>query len=66
LDAGWVNTYDSIYHSTGKFILSSVFDELYNDKDLRFNYGDIAFLNRWWSDSDEDTRKKVKEVVDRG
>jgi hypothetical protein len=65
MDPGWARTMENIYKTTGKSIMESMTDELYNDESLRFNWADNIFLERWWYETTDDMRHKFMTIVER-
>ena len=48
MDAGWVDTYDQLYHERATGIFGSVFKLISERKDLTFTIGDHYFFRRWY------------------
>ena len=57
-DVGWLKTVDEYYYGANntiykagvQYILDSVVEELYLDKNKRFSYVEIGFFSRWWNE----------------
>ena len=65
VDAGWVRTFENIYKNTGKKILDTLTDALYDEEKYKFNWADHIFLERWWQDIDEEKKAKFKAIIER-
>ncbi|XP_032533211.1 lysosomal alpha-mannosidase isoform X1 [Chiroxiphia lanceolata] len=73
-DVGWLKTVDQYYygvrnreqHAGVQYILDSVVAELGADPARRFVYAEVAFLSLWWGQQDEDTRSRVRDLVQQG
>ena len=50
IDAGWIFNMEEVYKTDGEKIITGVTNALFDDEYLRFNFADIAFLERWWRD----------------
>ena len=48
IDAGWMQDMPTLYAAYGRNILNSVTDALFANEDLKFNFADIIFLDKWW------------------
>ena len=49
-----------------RIINDQVVIALNNDKELKFNFADIIFLERWWNDASEDLRNMMRNLVKEG
>jgi len=54
---------EEYYQSQTKHILTSVVDVLIANPTKKFNWADIAFFNRWWTDQTEERQTRVKQLV---
>ena len=64
-DAGWVRTFENIYKNTGLKILNTLTDALYDNERYKFNWADLMFFERWWSEIDENKKSKFKTILKR-
>ncbi|KAK9839362.1 hypothetical protein WJX84_005048 [Apatococcus fuscideae] len=73
-DAGWLKTVDQYYYGSEtkiqlagvEYILDTLVNELWANKDRRFSYGEMAFFSMWWERQDEEIQDRVKQLVDEG
>mmetsp|Transcript_6867 Transcript_6867/g.9466 ORF Transcript_6867/g.9466 Transcript_6867/m.9466 type:complete len:102 (+) Transcript_6867:55-360(+) len=54
LDAGWNDTYDTLYETSAIKLFMSVFELLAKRPDLRYTIGDIAFFQRFYEKNLDD------------
>ncbi|KAN0045322.1 hypothetical protein ACTA71_005699 [Dictyostelium dimigraforme] len=62
-DGGWLQDYDGYYYNVVQYILSGVVNELYLDKEKKFNWVEIGFFSRWWNDQNEEKREIVRNLI---
>ncbi|PIO62550.1 glycosyl hydrolase family 38 protein [Teladorsagia circumcincta] len=67
-DPGWIKTFEEYYHSQTRNILDGMVKHLGEEhqKDMRFIYAEISFLEMWWRDQNDDVRKKVTQLLKDG
>ncbi|KAI3941298.1 hypothetical protein MKW92_019263 [Papaver armeniacum] len=73
-DVGWLKTVDQYYVGSNNSIqgacvqnvLDSLIPALLADKNRKFIYVEMAFLERWWDDQSEEVRSTVKKLVSSG
>ena len=65
-DTGWQVTVDQYYYQSVQYILDTVVEELARNPDRRFIYVEIAFFERWWWEQDNETKSRVKALVENG
>ncbi|KAF2301804.1 hypothetical protein GH714_029449 [Hevea brasiliensis] len=73
-DVGWLKTVDQYYFGGNNSIrgacvqnvLDSVMSALFEDKNRKFIYVEMAFFQRWWRQQSEAMKAKVKELVNSG
>ncbi|KAJ4729554.1 Alpha-mannosidase [Melia azedarach] len=73
-DVGWLKTVDQYYVGANNSIrgacvqnvLDSVISALFEDKNRKFIYVEVAFFQRWWRQQSKTMKVKVKELVDSG
>lgn len=73
-DVGWLKTVDQYYFGGNNSIrgacvqnvLDSVMSALFEDKNRKFIYVEMAFFHRWWRQQSEAMKIKVKELVNSG
>ncbi|KAJ4833502.1 hypothetical protein Tsubulata_007999 [Turnera subulata] len=73
-DVGWLKTVDQYYFGGNNSIrgacvqnvLDSVMSALFEDKNRKFIYVEMAFFQRWWRQQSEAMKIKVKELVNSG
>ena len=73
-DVGWLKTVDEYYYGSEQGIqwagvqwtIDTVVSELSKNPEYRFSIVEMAFLYRWWRNSNEDMRKKLKDLVSNG
>ncbi|KYB25899.1 lysosomal alpha-mannosidase [Tribolium castaneum] len=75
-DVGWLKTYEEYYQGTGQFnsyenagvqyILDSTIEALDLNSERRFIQVETAFFWRWWNDQTNQTRNKVRKLVNNG
>ncbi|KAJ0047951.1 hypothetical protein Pint_16953 [Pistacia integerrima] len=73
-DVGWLKTVDQYYVGANNSIrgacvqnvLDSVISSLFEDKNRKFIYVEMAFFQRWWRQQSEAMKVKVKGLVDSG
>ncbi|KAJ8773047.1 hypothetical protein K2173_028224 [Erythroxylum novogranatense] len=73
-DVGWLKTVDQYYFGGNNTIravcvqnvLDSVMSALFEDKNRKFIYVEMAFFQRWWRQQSESMKIKVKELVNSG
>lgn len=66
VDPGYGLTFDSYYSSKSKYTLNNMVDKLEQYQDLTFQWAEVVFLERWWRDITEDTRERVRALVNGG
>eukprot|EP00257_Ricinus_communis_P013468 XP_015570900.1 alpha-mannosidase At3g26720 [Ricinus communis] len=73
-DVGWLKTVDQYYFGGNNTIrgacvqnvLDSVISSLFEDKNRKFIYVEMAFFQRWWRQQSDAMKVKVKELVNSG
>ncbi|PIO54991.1 glycosyl hydrolase family 38 protein, partial [Teladorsagia circumcincta] len=67
-DPGWIKTFEEYYHSQTRNILDGMVKHLGEEqqKDMRFIYAEISFLEMWWRDQNDDVKKKVIQLLKDG
>ncbi|XP_050232390.1 alpha-mannosidase At3g26720 isoform X1 [Mercurialis annua] len=73
-DVGWLKTVDQYYFGGNNSlrgacvqnVLDSVISSLFEDKNRKFIYVEMAFFQRWWRQQSDAMKVKVKELVDSG
>ncbi|KAK6025180.1 glycosyl hydrolase family 38 protein [Ostertagia ostertagi] len=67
-DPGWIKTFEEYYHSQTRDILDGMVKHLGEEqqKDMRFIYAEISFMEMWWRDQSDDVRKKVTQLLKDG
>lgn len=73
-DAGWLKTVDQYYVGSNnsiqvacvQYILDSLIPALLADKNRKFIYVEMAFLQRWWREQSEGMKSIVKDLVKSG
>ncbi|KAB2064143.1 hypothetical protein E1A91_A09G000700v1 [Gossypium mustelinum] len=73
-DVGWLKTVDQYYFGGNNSIrgacvqnvLDSVISALFDDKNRKFIYVEMAFFQRWWRQQSNAKKIKVKELVNSG
>ncbi|KAH7518968.1 hypothetical protein FEM48_Zijuj09G0227800 [Ziziphus jujuba var. spinosa] len=73
-DVGWLKTVDQYYVGANNSIrgacvqnvLDSVISSLFEDKNRKFIYVEMAFFQRWWRQQSKAMKLKVKELVNSG
>eukprot|EP01112_Ceratiomyxa_fruticulosa_P009601 TRINITY_DN2513_c0_g1_i1.p1 TRINITY_DN2513_c0_g1~~TRINITY_DN2513_c0_g1_i1.p1 ORF type:complete len:1175 (-),score=244.78 TRINITY_DN2513_c0_g1_i1:43-3567(-) len=62
-DPGWWETFEGYYQQWTKGIITSVVNALSADVRRKFIWAEISYFQRWWEDQNEDTREKVRRLV---
>ncbi|XP_038696356.1 alpha-mannosidase At3g26720-like isoform X2 [Tripterygium wilfordii] len=73
-DVGWLKTVDQYYVGANNSIrgacvqnvLDSMISALFEEKNRKFIYVEMAFFQRWWRQQSETMKAKVKELVNSG
>ncbi|XP_021376985.1 alpha-mannosidase 2x-like [Mizuhopecten yessoensis] len=65
-DPGWVKTFDDYYQGQVRQLLDNMINKLEEDPRRKFIETEISFFSTWWRDISQDTRKRVKRLVDKG
>ncbi|XP_065866110.1 alpha-mannosidase At3g26720-like isoform X1 [Euphorbia lathyris] len=73
-DVGWLKTVDQYYFGGNNSIrgacvqnvIESVMAALFEDKNRKFIYVEMAFFQRWWRQQSETMKVNVKELVNSG
>ncbi|CAN0924761.1 Alpha-mannosidase At3g26720 [Linum grandiflorum] len=73
-DVGWLKTVDQYYFGGNNSIrgacvqnvLDSVMSSLFEDKNRKFIYVEMAFFQRWWRQQSNAIKEKVKGLVNSG
>ncbi|CAN1243888.1 Alpha-mannosidase At3g26720 [Linum perenne] len=73
-DVGWLKTVDQYYFGGNNSIrgacvqnvLDSVMSSLFEDKNRKFIYVEMAFFQRWWRQQSNAMKEKVKGLVNSG
>lgn len=65
-DPGWVKTFDDYYEAQVKHIFENVLKKLEEDPRRKFIETEISFFSTWWKSIDQDKRKRVKRLVEKG
>ena len=65
LDAGWFETFENLHYNLVKPILDSLLIALEQNPRYRFNWAEVGFLEKWWTEVSEQDRKRFKKLVDR-
>ncbi|KAJ2941877.1 hypothetical protein O0L34_g10690 [Tuta absoluta] len=73
-DVGWLKTVDQYYYGTRnniqhagvQYIIDSVVRELWNDPKRRFVYVESFFFFKWWHKQSDETKQKVRTLVQEG
>ncbi|KAJ6390113.1 hypothetical protein OIU77_024348 [Salix suchowensis] len=73
-DVGWLKTVDQYYFGGNNSIrgacvqnvIDSVMSSLFEDKNRKFIYVEMAFFQRWWRQQSEAMKIKVKDLVNSG
>eukprot|EP01091_Cochliopodium_minus_P016677 TRINITY_DN631_c5_g1_i2.p1 TRINITY_DN631_c5_g1~~TRINITY_DN631_c5_g1_i2.p1 ORF type:complete len:923 (-),score=206.34 TRINITY_DN631_c5_g1_i2:268-3036(-) len=65
-DAGFVKTFDEYYEEEVRFILSSVTENLYANPSYRFNWAEIGFFFKYWTDNrtTDEMRDKLRHIIE--
>lgn len=53
-------------HASVQYIIDSVIDNLDQNPERRFIYAEMAYFWRWWNQQNDQTRNKVKDLVNSG
>lgn len=54
---------EDYYQGQTKHILTNTVNYLIQNQDKKFNWSDIAFFHRWWTDQNTDIKEKVMDLV---
>lgn len=65
-DPGWIKTFEEYYQHQTRTILTEMVRKLTEEPRMKFIYAEISFFERWWRDSDQAMRLKVKKLLDNG
>ncbi|XP_049286781.1 lysosomal alpha-mannosidase-like isoform X4 [Anopheles funestus] len=73
-DVGWLKTVDQYYYGSRssiqkagvQYILDSVIQELLKDSTRRFIFVESAFMQKWYTEQNQEMREIVKNLVDEG
>ena len=65
-DPGWLMTVDQYLTTYTRSTLDLVLERLQRWPDMKFIWAEVSFFELWWSEQDEDSRKKIKTLVNRG
>lgn len=60
-DPGWIRTVEEYYLSQTKHILNHMLVKLPEDPRRKFIWAEISFFSMWWSDLDENDKRKVRQ-----
>ena len=60
---GWIHTFNEFYTRSVRSILNGMVDILTASPDMKFIYAEISFFSRWYHDTTEENRRKVKTYV---
>ncbi|KYQ88699.1 alpha-mannosidase [Tieghemostelium lacteum] len=66
IDAGWLQTFEGYYESKVKYIVSSVVDHLEKNKERKFIWSEIGYLERWWRVISQDYRDRFTNLLKTG
>jgi lysosomal alpha-mannosidase len=65
LDAGWIETFDMYYHTLVVDIFKTLIPALEQNPTYRFNWAEVGYLEKWWSNQEPSMRDRFKRLVDR-
>ncbi len=56
MDLAWLDTFDSNYERLAKIIITSIINELENNKERTFLLSESGFMQKYYEDSDKINR----------
>ncbi|KAF2071779.1 hypothetical protein CYY_006907 [Polysphondylium violaceum] len=62
-DSGWLETFEEYYQDSVRFIISRVLTALTLNPQRKFNWSEIGFLERWWSNAFDEEKNLFKNLV---
>lgn len=62
-DPGWIKTFEEYYRAQTVNILDNIVHFLSENRDRRFIWAEISFLDKWWSEQKEEKREKFRKLV---
>ncbi|GAU96295.1 hypothetical protein RvY_07759 [Ramazzottius varieornatus] len=65
-DPGWLMTVDQYLQTYTKNTLDLVLERLQKWPEMKFIWAEISFFELWWTQLDEESRKKMKTLVQKG
>ncbi|KAG0553507.1 hypothetical protein M758_12G017800 [Ceratodon purpureus] len=65
-DPGWIRTVEEYYQERTKHILDTIVASLLKDPRRRFIWEEMSYLERWWRDASEQSKKDFTSLVKSG
>ena len=61
--SGWLNTYESYFSTWSKSTLDTVLNQLTRDKEMKFVWAEVVFLEKWYTELQPMNKKAFKKLV---
>ncbi|KAI5071368.1 hypothetical protein GOP47_0013619 [Adiantum capillus-veneris] len=65
-DPGWLRTVEEYYQERSRRILSTIVQALKKDKERKFIWEEMSYLERWWRDASEAEKRDFLTLVKNG
>ena len=65
-DPGWIKTVDEYYIEEVQWIFYTMIPVLRDDPDRKFTYVEMAYMQRWWQEIDDNLKQETIDLVNNG
>jgi alpha-mannosidase II len=62
----WIKTFQKYYEDQTRHILNNMVRKVSEKDNRKFIWAEISYLDLWWKESDQESRDKLKQLVDNG